>query len=315
MKRETTRSTRVQRVACVALLATSTIAAANAQTATQLASYLAYDPSNGSFDLSMPMIYQVPDSSKFGPGPYPVFVWTPGTYEVYTDPLSLLFMSNMAKRGYLAVSVQYANNNALAQTCNAYTSAAKGIFDATRSTSAVGVACALPGANCAKGVVVSGTSQGGELAILARNYASQVQAAFVLSAGAQNNVGVGGNLSSCLGKQNTAIPLNRLTIVNGQADPSFGSQSSTQAASGYSCATGSTQCWDPQGSGAGWYIVQNSQVSSGSTAGHCYFDIGGCNDQFDPNWNAPATSNWSLSPNLDWLATFGTKRVFSATGK
>jgi hypothetical protein len=38
-------------------------------------------------------------------------------------------------------------------------------------------------------------------------------------------------------------------------------------------------------------------------------------EQGDPGWMPPASFNWSLGTNLDWLATFGTKRVFSLTGQ
>jgi dienelactone hydrolase len=279
-----------------------------------IASYLSYNPSTSGFDLKQPILYQLPDPAVFGPGPYPVFVWTPGTYEVFGDPLSLLFISQMAQRGFLAASVQYSNTQLMAQTCTAYTQRAQGVFDAARSTSAVSTLCALSSAQCQQGVVTAGISQGGMLAVLARNYTPSVKAAYALSAGAINQTGVGIDLTACLGKQNTTIPANRLTIVNGQADPGFGSQASTQGTSGFTCPTGSSQCWSPDGSGAGWYLVQSSQMTDG-TADHCYIDVGGCNDKFDPHWLPSAASNWSLGPNLDWLSTFGTRRVFSSNGQ
>jgi hypothetical protein len=268
--------------------------------------YLSYNPSTSKFDLAQPLLYQQPDPAVFGPGPYPVFVWMPGTYEAFLDPLSLLFVNEMAKRGFLAASVQYSNTE-LYQTCPAYTARAKGVFDSSRSTSAVSTLCSLRGAACSKGLVTSGISQGGILAVLARNYAPEVQAVYVLSAGDFNHDEIGGNLSACMAKSKTAIPANRLTIVNGKADPAFGSQSSTQGASGIVCPSGSTQCWSTDASGAGWYLVQNSEVTDGS-ADHCYIDVGGCNDHFDPKWLPPSASAWALKPNLDWLGTLGTHR-------
>ncbi|MBV9505048.1 MAG: hypothetical protein JO323_08605 [Acidobacteriia bacterium] len=274
-----------------------------------IGTYLSYNPADSKYDLTQPFLYQSPDPAVYGPGPYPVFLWVPGSFEVSFDPLSLLFVAEMSKRGFLAASVEYSNVE-LAQTCQAYTARAQGVFDATRSTSAISAICSLPNANCSKGIAVAGISQGGVLAVLARNYEPAVQAVYALSAGAYNHAGIGVNLGACMNKAATAIPANRLMIVNGQADPAFGSQSSTEDASGFTCPAGSTQCWSPDGSGAGWYIVQNSQVKDG-TAGHCYIDQGGCNDLFDPNWRPPATNNWSLQPNLDWLATMGTRRVIS----
>ncbi len=307
-----------RRASCGVLLVTLLALCASAQMANNnrmgTAAYLSYNPSTSNFDLKQPIVYQLPDPAVFGPGPYPVFVWTPGTFEVFADPLSLLFVSQMAQRGFLAASVQYSNTQLMAQTCNAYTQGAKGIFDATRSTSAVSTVCALSSAQCGRGVVTAGISQGGMLAVLARNYAPNVKAAYALSAGDINQLAPGIDLAACMGKQTTTIPANRLTIVNGQSDPSFGSQASIQGASGIACPSGSSQCWSPDGSGAGWYRVQNSQMTDG-TADHCYIDVGGCNDKFDPHWMPPAASNWSLGPNLDWLSTFGTRRVLSSNGQ
>ncbi|HLI85309.1 MAG TPA: hypothetical protein VKV17_15430 [Bryobacteraceae bacterium] len=277
-----------------------------------MATYLSYDGYTGKNDLTQPLFYLAPNPALYGHGPYPVAIWIPGTFELAYDPLSLLFLWQMASRGFLAVSVQYANQE-LWQTCSAYTTRASAIFNAASTTSAITAICSLPGASCAKGIVTSGISQGGILAVLARNYAPQVKASYAMSVGAVNQLGF--NLTSCMAKANTALPANRLTIVNGAADPAFGSQASTQAASGIVCPAGSTQCWSADGSGAGWYLVQNSQVTGGQ-AGHCYIDKNdGCDDNFDPDWLPPASSNWSMKPNLDWLATFGTKRVFSSTGK
>jgi hypothetical protein len=39
-----------------------------------------------------------------------------------------------------------------------------------------------------------------------------------------------------------------------------------------------------------------------------------CSGPYDPSWNVPATQDWSLATNLDWLATLGTHRNFSSTG-
>ncbi|PWU05272.1 MAG: hypothetical protein C5B51_15090 [Terriglobia bacterium] len=274
---------------------------------------MSYDPTKLTYTLSQPLLYQSPDPTVYGPGPYPVFVWVPGTYEAFMDPLSLLFVTQMAQRGFLSVSVQYSNTETV-QRCSDYTPRAQGVFDASRATSAISTICSMSAANCRKGVVTSGVSQGGVLAILARNYAPSVSAVYALSSGDYNNAGIPIDLTACLAKQNTAIPASRLTIVNGQSDPSFGTQSATQGTSGYSCSAGSTQCWSPTGNGAGWYLIPDALVTDG-VADHCYFDVGGCNDQFDPNWAPPATNNWSLKPNLDWLASLGTKRVFSRTGQ
>jgi dienelactone hydrolase len=301
---------KLERILAPVLLFTAAAWPASIGTA-GMATYLSYDGYTGKNDLTQPIFYATPDPAVYGKGPYPVAIWIPGTFELSYDPLSLLFVTQMTSRGFLAASVQYANQE-LWQNCSAYTTRASAIFSTASTTSAITAICALPGASCSKGIVTSGISQGGIIAILARNYTPQVKATYAMSAGSVNQLGF--NLTSCMAKPNTTLSANRLVIVNGAEDPSFGSQSSIQGASGVTCPAGSTQCWSADGSGAGWYLVQNSQVTGGQ-AGHCYIDKDdGCNDNFDPNWLPPATSNWSLKPNLDWLATFGTKRVFSSTG-
>jgi hypothetical protein len=86
--------------------------------------------------------------------------------------------------------------------------------------------------------------------------------------------------------------------------------------SGIACPTGTFQCWSSDGSGAGWYLVQNSQVED-DNADHCYIVVGNCADVpiFDKYSYFEARFNWSLKSNLDWLATLGTSRVFSPSGQ
>jgi hypothetical protein len=301
----------------VSLSVYSGLQAAGNKATTITTTYQSYNPNTGNFDLTQSIAYQLPNSSRFGPGPYPVFIYAPGTYETYTDPLSMEFVAAMAARGFLAATVQYDNNEAV-QLCSTYTPRAQGIYDANRATSATGVLCSLSHADCSKGIVTSGTSQGGFLAVLAANYNPNVKAVYALSMSdfAQNQ-----DISyPCVDKPSTIIPANRLTIVNGAADPFFGGQQPVENVSGYTCTAGSTQCWSPDGSGAGWYLVQNSQNKNG-IAGHCYFlDVSGRNQNScfgigDPSWLPPAAYNWSLDTNLNWLATFGTHRNFSANGQ
>jgi hypothetical protein len=302
----------------VFVFAVSVYAASALRGTTYSTSYQSFNPQTGAFNLTQKIEYVLPNATLFGPGPYPVFFWIPGTYEPYTDPLSTLFLDEMAARGFLAASVEYSNNESV-QNCTQYTDRAQGIFDQTRSTSAVGAVCSLSSANCSKGMTASGVSQGAELAILAANYASNMKAIYVLSGGDQfDNVEPLQVTLPCEDKGSTVIPQDRITIVNGIDDPYFGGQSQVEGVTGLTCPTGTYECWSPDGSGAGWYIVQGWQNVTG-IAGHCYFTDGinntyTCNGVEDPNWGPPATYDWSLAPNLDWLATFGTHRNFSSTG-
>jgi hypothetical protein len=290
----------------------ASVAASDANNGVFTTTYSSYNPNTGNFDLTMSIKYEVPDPTLFGPGPYPVFTWTTGTVAQYDNPVAMLVIQNMASRGFLAATVDYSQVPLSSGTidCQDIYNRGQGVFDATRATSAVGVLCALPNASCGTGVVTSGMSQGGFLAVLAANYAPTVKATYALSVSDYIKTN-GVDLSACLDKQHTMIPANRLTIVDGASDNVLGGQQPVENVSGFTCPDGSTQCWSPDNSGAGWYFVQDSQVQDGR-ADHCYFQRMTCGGPLDPGWPPPANSNWSLGPNLDWLSTFGTHRVFGS---
>src|ERR1044071_2147166 len=84
-------------------------------------SYLSYNPDTDQNDLVQPIAYQFPDQRRWGSGPFPLFVWTPGTFGSYKDGLSATFVAQMLNRGFAVASVQYANTTVLDQNCNGYT--------------------------------------------------------------------------------------------------------------------------------------------------------------------------------------------------
>jgi hypothetical protein len=278
----------------------------------QSTTYLGLNPKTGQNDLQQGIVYQFPDPAMFGYGPYPLFVWVPGTYEPYQDILSLTFVAEMANRGFVSASVQYPNSNPV-QFCVVYTMRVKSIYDVTRSTSAVSVLCSISGVDCGNGIVNAGISQGAAISVLAKNFAPAVQATYAMSIGDFNSLSHFG--LPCLDDENTAIPADRLTIVNGASDAFFPGQATITNVSGFACDVGTFQCWSPSGSGAGWVIIQDSQVMD-LEADHCYAVNGGCTSPGTYDWNWYLNSyNWSLRPNLDWLASFGTSRVFSVSGQ
>src|ERR1700731_2577082 len=119
----------------VSLFVYSPLQAAALRTTTLTTTYQSYNPSTDNFDLTQSIAYQLPNANRFGPGPYPVYIYAPGTFEKYTDPLAMEFVVQMAARGFLAATVQYDNSEAV-QMCSTYTPRAQGIYDATRSTRA-----------------------------------------------------------------------------------------------------------------------------------------------------------------------------------
>jgi hypothetical protein len=285
---------------------------ASAQTIT----YEGFNALTNDFNQKFPIVYSLPNASQFGPGPYPVFLWIGGTFELYDDPLASFLMTEMNLRGFLAASVAY-DNTEWVQTCSAYAPRAQGIFSSSQANTAAQAVCSLSSANCNPankgGIVLMGASQGGLLAVQAKNYNPNVQAVYAMSIG--DYAPAVYDYFPCVDKPNTAFPSSKMTVIDGQNDEIFQPvQPELQNITGLACPSGSIQCWNPDGSGGGWYIVQNSEVQSGD-ANHCYFiSNSDCIAIGDITWMF-GSENWSVGPNLDWLATFGTHRNFSSNGE
>jgi dienelactone hydrolase len=296
----------------VSLCACAVIASAQTGTIT----YEGFNALTNDFNQKLPILYSLPNAGQFGPGPYPVFLWIGGTFELYDDPLASFLMTEMNLRGFLAASVAY-DNNEWVQTCSAYEPRAQGIFSSSQTNTAAHAVCSLSSANCNPankgGIVLMGASQGGLLAVQAKNYNPNVQAVYAMSIG--DYAPAAYDYFPCVDKSNTVLPSGKITVIDGQNDEIFQPvQPELQNITGLACPSGSIQCWNPDGSGGGWYIVQNSEVQSGD-ANHCYFiSNSDCIAIGDITWMF-GSENWSVGPNLDWLASFGTHRTFSSNGE
>ncbi|QSQ26988.1 hypothetical protein JY651_19630 [Pyxidicoccus parkwayensis] len=235
-------------------------------------------------------------------GKYPVFIYTVGTTEPYAHESALAAVSEMAARGYVAATVEY--DNATFGSCSTLESRAKCIYDGSRASSAVGRLCSRAKADCSKGIVVAGFSQGSIMAVLANNYDSRVRAAYGLGCGVQYSIY---DLSSCVANGNRTLPSNRLRIINGEQDVFVGPtesavRSQSTQMTGYSCPLG-TSCL--QSNGSGWYIIDDLQVAD-LQADHCYMRYGSCVGlALDSTWRS-GTAPWSLRTNLNWLTQFTT---------
>lgn len=232
---------------------------------------------------------------------HPVFTWTVGTGESFTDTLSMVIVSAMAERGFVAASVQY-DNDAFGGNARTAAGKARCIYNGSSMTSAVARLCARPTADCSKGIVVAGFSQGSVLAELAANFDTRVRAAWGLGAGVQYAFI---NLRSALADGNRTLPSNRLRIVNGEQDQFLAGTDMTrtqnQELTGLSCGSAQS-CL--QGNGSGWYVVFNLQVQD-RAADHCYMAVGGCGsiNSLDPTF-VTGTAPWSMGPNMDFLQSF-----------
>lgn len=233
---------------------------------------------------------------------YPVFIYMVGTSETYNNASALAAVDAMAARGYVAATVEYAS--ATFGSCSTLTARSKCIFDSSSASSAVAALCSRAAADCSKGIVVAGFSQGSILAILARNHDARVQAAYGMGAGVQYSTY---DLRACVANGNRTLTSDRLRAVNGEGDGFMGSTESSvrgqlQELTGRGCTT--TSCFASNGSG--WYIVKNAEVSDG-VADHCYMRAtGGCTgsqNSLDQKW-LNGTYDWSSDTNLQWLTGF-----------
>src|SRR5262249_49587902 len=146
---------------------------------------------------------------------------------------------------------------------------AKCIYDPASQTSAITRLCSRPKADCGKGIVVGGLSQGSVIATLAKNFDSRVRAAWGMGEGVQYAVF---NLRACMANGNRALASDRLRAVNGQFDEFVSllqncGRDQARELTGFICGPSDFSCL--QGNGSGWYIVQEAEINGGQ-AEHCY---------------------------------------------
>jgi hypothetical protein len=230
------------------------------------------------------------------PGTYPVLVYLHGTYD---DMGSLAtgkaVIAEAAARGFVAVAPKYDSWATL--SVDGVDKHARCMFREDTPTSVLGAVCARAKADCSKGVVAAGHSQGGAIAGRGANWSRRVRAAWLLGVSGPN---VPEARSAPSGTR--ALPNARIRIVNGQADLfSAAAFADLNAISGRSCAAG-PNCLAADGSG--WYLAQDADVTDGH-ADHCYMTTNGCamSPAVDPRWRG-GTGPWAVSAALTWLRRF-----------
>jgi hypothetical protein len=235
-------------------------------------------------------------------GTFPVFVYMVGTTESFNnDGAASASVSRMAAKGFVSASIQYDSGSF--GNCTQISGKAKCIFDPASRVSAITKLCNRAKADCSKGVVVGGFSQGAVMATLSANFNSQVKAAWGMGDGTNYS---SFNLTACMANGNRTLSSNNLRAVDGQADEFIGPQESTvrthlQSLTGFNCGSSATSCL--QGNGSGWIIVTNGEVSN---ADHCYMRTNGCfsSETTDNSAWLNGTAPWALNANLAWLAGF-----------
>ncbi|MCW8194510.1 hypothetical protein F6455_06900 [Proteobacteria bacterium 005FR1] len=236
-------------------------------------------------------------------GTYPVFVYMVGTWEDHENASAMAAINSMADRGYVAATVDYSNSTF--GDCSTLSQRSKYIFDAKNNKSAISKLCSRSKADCSRGVVVGGFSQGSILAVLGNNFDARIEAAYALGAGVQYD---SYDLRACVADGNRTLPSDRLRAINGEGDAYMGGtaasvQAQLEELTGLAGGSGHYSAFRTNNSG--WYMVSHSEVSDGQ-AEHCYMRNGGCGfneNRLDSLWTNGG-SEWSLEPNLDWISSF-----------
>jgi hypothetical protein len=118
--------------------------------------------------------------------------------------------------------VAYANSTF--GSCSAIGTKTKCIYNPSSTTSAVAKLCARAKADCSKGIVTGGLSQGSIVSVLSRNYDSRVRASMGQGAG---NYYSGYDLSSCMNDGKHTQTSDRIRLINGQQDTFVGPDAAT----------------------------------------------------------------------------------------
>jgi hypothetical protein len=223
---------------------------------------------------------------------HPLFLYFVGTRFVDSDQSARYdcqaakqVTEAMARRGFVALSVDYDNSFSISLDKPAC------LFGSTNPLNVLAVACKLPSVDCDRGIATWGHSQGALMAHIAADSDARVRAVWT--------TGYGGNTAA-------KLPVNRLRVVNAQADTMNSAHDTLTMAAGFSSAEcpddGRKQCLRADGSG--FIIVQTAdcQLTAGD---HCWFDKLSCTasgETLEPNWIDPkSTKPFALEPNADWL--------------
>lgn len=304
-QRDGTRLGRAASAMCVVILLVGSLAVVPTAAAANTSfsdTYTGWTPGTNACSTTYKVIGQEPNDGLT----HPVFIYVIGTGGDPTSSEPGLYISGMANRGYVAAAVGYSTVTGF--SAHELNAKAECIYNTKLPNSAASVLCARPTADCSKGIVTAALSQGAYLAVRSANHEPLVHAAYVIGL---NDAGTLDSPSlSQLSPPNRVLPSDHITIMDGgNVALLINKQNVRQQLNtimGLSCATTANSCFYPNG--AGWYLVQGSEVQSGK-AGHCY-EEGNQNNQctnnppFDPGFLPGQTHTWSLDPNLDFIKQF-----------
>ncbi len=273
-------------------------------------------------------------SEPMEPGRYPVAIFLVGTSGKYAGTgVVENVLPALARQGFIAASLEYENATLFgaAQNCNLYRDNASCMvrndddYVTGERKSALAQLCGRPNADCGKGVVVLGHSQGGMTAVQMLRIPPieppSGEPMPELVAAAPIGVGPVGyfagiqvvDVRACMTFDN--IPPTRMFAVNGENDRYFngpdanqaGGQIALETVTGQHCDPPSWDCRAPESSaapGTGYALVKPSELTH-MRAAHDFmhdFNVSPTVEFAEPNWISPDNAApWSLYSTARWL--------------
>lgn len=221
-------------------------------------------------------------------GKYPVAIVTVGTFGSITAPAYQELAKEFGRQGFVAIVADYNTWEDLTKPIPMDRVKAKAncMYNPSRPESVMTKVCARAKADCTKGIVTSGHSQGGAMALLGYDYDSRIDAAHVWGTG----------------NGPFPMPKSKVRVIAGERDTGGKTPADLNAMTGLNCDD-QWECFiGPDGSG--WRRVQNGEVTDGD-ADHCFTTNDGCGGPIDVK-AMDASKNWSYPANVTWLKKFVT---------
>jgi hypothetical protein len=285
-------------LACAFALASSYAAAQTSFTATY----------KGGSTSSCGTTYSIQGKEPSASGKYPVYVHIGGTGETYNGAWASAAVDAAVARGMVAATIQYDNGSF--GTCSTIGQRAKCIFNPSNANSAIAKLCSRAKADCSKGIVTGGLSQGSIISVLSKNYDTRIRASMGQGTGSTYTVAY--NLQSCMANGNHSQPGDRVRIINGERDMFVGgtaavARSQGALVTGTSCGL-NNECLRSNGSG---YIVVSDYQVQDLYADHCFMGLGTYGAQCTGVLAVDAyyqygSSSWALPATMNWLKGFVT---------
>jgi hypothetical protein len=249
-------------------------------------------------------------------GTHPVFIWLMGSLGVYNAAAHQTIVETWAKRGFVAATADYLDDNGALQGDAGYQLQANCLYDRSVSGSLAATLCARARADCSKGLVVGGHSQGGALAWHATYQEPSIVAIVPIGT---TPPGLGETINPYIPTSaggNRTFPSSAVRLTNGEwevednvgfAQPQTRQRMNTMVSDSCQPDTdpdetlpyvGVDQCLRADGSG--WYLAPNGGPRT--NADHCWIFDSGCSEAAaDTEFlTDPPTQPWHLRSIIAW---------------